>query len=169
MKQVDYLDAMREATARMQDGGVFLSIGGERPNVLTIGWGAVGYYWRRPVFTAVLRPQRHSYPLLMKEGKFTVSVPTTDPLRAQLAFCGTKSGADMDKFAGAGLAAGKAVSFDAPIVAQCGLHFECVVKLVQEMTPDRMNEEVYNSCYPAGDMHTMFFGEIVNCYRTDEI
>ena len=167
MKQISYLEAMALTTERMSDGGVFLSIGGETPNTLTIGWGAVGYYWRRPVFTAVIRPQRFSYAPLLKEGKFTVSVPTKNPLKKELAFCGTKSGRDVDKFDGHGITMGKAQMFDAPIVNECGIHFECVVKLVQDMTPDRMDKEVIDSAYPAGDMHTMFFGEIVACYTTD--
>lgn len=168
MQTVSYLDALRETTERMADGGVFLSVGGAKPNTLTIGWGSVGFYWNRPVFTAVVRPQRHSYKLLLDQGEFTVSVPTHDPLLEQLAFCGSASGADVDKFSGHGITAARAIRVGAPIIKECGLHFECVVRLLQDMTPDRMEGGVLESCYPARDMHTMFFGEIVNCYRTDE-
>lgn len=168
MREISYLDAMREATERMQHGGAFLSVGGESPNVLTIGWGSVGYYWKKPVFTAVIRPQRHTYELLKRQGCFTVSIPTGDSLKPQLAFCGSASGANVDKFAGHGISAAPARTMDAPIVKECGLHFECVVRLVQDMTPDQMDADVLESCYPARDMHTMFFGEIVACYRTDD-
>ena len=168
MREISYLDAIKEATDHLQHGGVFLSVGGDKPNVLTIGWGSVGYYWRKPVFTAILRPQRYSYPLLKQLGTFTVSVPTTNPLKEQLAFCGTVSGADVDKFQGHGITAVPGQVINAPIIKECGLHFECVVKLVQDMTPDRMDEAVLEQCYPARDMHTMFFAEIVACYRTDE-
>lgn len=167
MREISYLDALRETTERMANGGVFLTVGGSAPNTMTIGWGAVGFYWRKPVFTVVVRPQRHTYDILKREGAFTVSVPTADPLKAQLGFAGTKSGADVTKFDGHGLTAIPAQVVDAPIVKECGLHFECVVKLIQDMTPDKMDAEVLDSCYPARDMHTMFFGEIVACYRTD--
>ncbi len=167
MRTINYLDAMSETTERMAKGGVFLTVGGDVPNTMTIGWGAVGFYWRKPVFTVVVRPQRHTYELLKRAGKFTVSVPTGDPLAAQLAFAGTKSGADVNKFEGHGLTAVPAQVVDAPIVKECGLHFECVVKLTQDMTPDQMEKDVLDACYPARDMHTLFFGEIVACYRTD--
>ncbi len=168
MREISYLDALRETTERLANGGIFLTVGGEVPNTMTIGWGAVGFYWRKPMFTVVVRPQRHTYEMLKRAGKFTVSVPTADPLSAQLGFAGSKSGADVNKFDGHGLTAVPAQVVDAPIVKECGLHFECVVRLVQDMTPDQMDQGVYDTCYPAGDMHTMFFGEIVACYRTDE-
>jgi hypothetical protein len=39
---------------------------------------------------------------------------------------------------------------------------------VQDMTGDQMNALMHDKCYPADDYHTMFFGEIVECYRTDD-
>ena len=168
MRDISHLDAMKETIDHMSNGGVFLSVGGEAPNTLTIGWGSIGYYWRMPVFTAVVRPQRHTYPILKSLGQFTVSVPTTNPLKAELAFCGTKSGSEFNKFEGHGITAIPGKLVDAPIVAECGLHFECVVKLMQDMTPDQMDKAVLEFGYPQRDMHTMFFAEIVACYRTDE-
>ena len=80
---------------------------------------------------------------------------------------GTASGRDVDKFSGHGLTAIPALKVDAPIVAECGLHFECQVRLTQEMTADRMDPSVLRTAYPQGDLHTMFFGEILACYETD--
>ncbi|MDL2205743.1 flavin reductase family protein [Eubacteriales bacterium OttesenSCG-928-N13] len=168
MKQISYLDAMALTTERMSNGGVFLSVGGDVPNTMTIGWGAVGYYWKKPVFTVVVRPSRHTYPVLNERKCFTVSVPTGDPLKQQLGFTGTKSGSELNKFDGHGLTAVPAQQVDAPIVKECGLHFECVVRLVQDMTTDQMDPQVEQSAYPTGDLHRMYFGEIVACYRTDE-
>ena len=34
------------------------------------------------------------------------------------------------------------------------------------MTGDRMDAAVIARCYPARDFHTIFFGEILDCYRT---
>ncbi len=168
MKQISYLEAMALATDRMSHGGAFLTVGGSAPNTMTIGWGAVGFYWARPVLTVVVRPSRHTHALLEAQGSFTVSVPTADPLKQQLAFAGTASGRDVNKFDGHGLTAVPAQAVDAPIVRECGLHFECVLRLAQDMTPDRMDEGVQKAAYPKGDLHTLFFGEIVACYRTDE-
>lgn len=168
MKQIPYLEAMALATERMSNGGVFLTVGGDAPNTMTIGWGAIGYYWKRPVFNALVRPSRHTYDILNREMCFTVSVPTQDSMKRQLGFAGTTSGRDVNKFEGHGLSAAPAQHVSAPIVKECGLHFECVVRLVQDMTLDRMDPDVQRMGYPNGDLHTMYFGEIVACYRTDE-
>lgn len=167
MREVVYTDGMALATQRMSHGGVFLTVGGEVPNTMTIGWGSIGFFWNRPVFVAVVRPSRHTYGMLMKAAEFTVSVPMARDLKAELAFAGSASGRDVDKFSGHGLTAVPAQKIDAPIVAECGLHYECKVRLVQMMTADRMDPGVLRLAYPNGDLHAMFFGEILTCYETE--
>lgn len=167
MKKIHYLEGMAEAVERMAHGGVFLNVGGEQPNTMTIGWGWIGYCWRKPVFAVVVRPQRHTYGLIQRSGEFTVSVPTGAPLREELAFAGTKSGRDVNKFDGHGLTAVPALQVSAPIIGECGLHFECRTLLTQDMTGDRMDPRVIAAAYPDRDFHTIFFGEILECYRTD--
>lgn len=168
MQEVNYMDIMGEVTEKLSHRGVFLNVAGETPNTMTIGWGWIGHCWNKPVFVAVVRPQRHTYDLLKQAGEFTVSVPTEKPLKAELAFAGTKSGRDFNKFEGHGLTAAKAQKVGAPIVAECGLHIECRTVLVQDMTDEQMSKSIMQSCYPEKDYHTMFFGEIVACYRTDK-
>jgi len=165
---IPYTEALEATLSRMANGGVFLNVAGAKPNTMTIGWGWIGYSWVKPVFVTVVRPQRHTYPLLVSAGEFTVSVPTINPLREQLAMAGSLSGAQIDKFDGRGITAAKATRVAAPIVAECGLHFECKVLLTQDMTPDRMDERVLRTAYPARDMHTLFFGEILACYYSFE-
>lgn len=168
MKKVNYLDIMGELTEKMSGSGVFLNVGGETPNTMTIGWGWIGYCWKKPVFAAVVRPQRHTYELLKQAGEFTVSIPTSNGLKKELAFAGTKSGRDVNKFDGHGLTPAPAQKVSAPIIAECGLHIECRTMLLQDMTGDRMDASVADRCYPERDFHTIFFGEIVDCYRTDD-
>lgn len=167
MKEISYLNAIETTTEHLQHGGVFLSVGGEAPNTMTIGWGSVGCIWNRPVFMVLVRAQRHTYDLLRAAGEFTISVPTKNPLKQELAFAGTQSGRDFDKFTGHGISAAPAQLVNAPIVRECGLHFECRTLLTQDMTPDRMDPSIIQYTYRAGDFHTMFFGEILRCYSTD--
>lgn len=167
MKEILYTDAMALATRRLTRGGVFLSVGGPTPNTMTIGWASIGFFWNRPVLLAVVRPSRHTHGLLLNAGTFTVSVPVSQDLKAELAFAGSVSGRDVDKFSGHGLTAAPAQKVDAPIIRECGLHFECRVCLVQPMTDERMSPEVIRTAYPGGDLHTMFFGEILACYETE--
>ena len=168
MKEVNCQDAMALVADKLAHGGIFLTVDGEKANTMTIGWGAVGICWGKPVFTVYVRPQRHTYGLLKAAGEFTVSVPTTRPLRQELAYAGTASGRDEDKFSGHGLTVAPAQKVGAPIVRECGLHFECKVKLVQDMTPEQMDEAIAAKVYPGNDFHTIFMGEIVACYSTDE-
>jgi flavin reductase (DIM6/NTAB) family NADH-FMN oxidoreductase RutF len=168
MKEINYLDALRIANEKLAGNGVFLTVGGEKPNTMTIGWASIGYMWRKPVFTALVRPQRHTFEMIKKAGCFTVSVPTTNELKKELLFAGTKSGRDYDKFDGHGLTAAAAQEVDAPIVKECGLHFECRTLLTDTMPGEQMDAGVLDRCYPARDFHDMFFGEIVACYATDE-
>ena len=123
---------------------------------------------RLSVVIALGRTQRHSYDLLRRAGEFTVSVPTKNPLRGELLFAGTKSGRDVNKFDGHGITAIPAQAVHAPIVGECGLHFECRTLLTQDMTADQMDPALRDGVYRAGDFHTMFFGEILRCYTTDE-
>jgi len=168
MKEINYLDALRITNEKLAGNGVFLTVGGEKPNTMTIGWASIGYMWKKPVFTVLVRPQRHTFEMIQAADSFTVSVPTKNDLKKELIFAGTKSGRDYDKFDGHGITAVPAQAVDAPIVGECGLHFECRKLLTQDMTPDRMDPELVNGIYAPGDFHTMFFGEIVRCYTTDE-
>lgn len=168
MKELNYFEQVNLITERLANGGVFLSVAGERPNTMTIGWGAASYIWKRPVFIALVRPQRYTHDLLESARTFTVSVPTLKPLREELAFAGTRSGRDVNKFEGHGLTAAPALKVPAPIVAECGLHLECRVMLRQNMTGERMSREIIDYTYRTGDFHEMYFGEVLACYGTDE-
>ena len=168
MKNLTLLEAISPATEALMKGRALLTVGGEKPNTMTIGWGFIGYTWNKPVFMVVVRKQRHTHDILLNEGEFTVSMALDDSLKEQFAYAGTKSGKDEDKFTGHGLTAVPARKVSAPIVKECTLHFEMKTKLVQEMTEGNMDEDVMNRCYPLKDYHTMVFGEIVDIYTTEE-
>ena len=120
------------------------------------------------MFIAAVRPQRYTYDLIKKAGCFTVSVPTDNELKAELIMAGTKSGRDINKFEGHGITAVPAQKVDAPIVKECGLHFECKTVMNGFMMGDTMDQEIKDRCYPQNDLHELFFGEIVACYATDD-
>lgn len=168
MKNLSYIESIEFATDALSKGRAFLTSGKDAPNTMTIGWGSIGYMWNRPVFIAVVRPQRHTHGIMLKESEFTVSIPTKNDLSAALAFAGTASGRDGNKFEGHGITASPSQHVSCPIIKECGLHFECKTRLIQDMTGDRMDESVIARSYPARDFHTIFIGEIVSCYTTDE-
>ena len=79
MKQIDYTQLHPELFGKMTRQGAFLTTkgAGGRLNTMTIGWGSVGYYWRRPVFTCVVRQSRFTDRQLKENPVFTVSDPRT--------------------------------------------------------------------------------------------
>ena len=168
MKKLTLPEAIGPAVDALIKGRALLTVGGETPNTMTIGWGYIGYSWNKPVFTVLVRPQRHTHDLLLKEGAFTVSMALDDRMKKAFLFAGTESGRDVNKFDGHGITAVPAGNVNAPIIKECTLHFECKTRLVQPMTEENMDSGILNKVYPTRDLHTMVFGEIVDCYYTDE-
>lgn len=169
MKELNYNDIIGVINEKLADGGVFFNVAGDdKPNTMTIGWAYMGTSWRKKIFIAMVRPQRHSFGLIEKTGEFTVSIPTRNPLRAELGFAGTASGNDLNKFEGHGLTAAPAQKVGAPIVAECGLHIECRVVNKQYLLGDELEPAVLDRSYPDKDFHMLYFGEVVACYSTDE-
>ena len=168
MLKLNYLEAMGQATERMSKGGVLLTVAGDTPNTMTIGWGAIGFSWNKPMMMVMVRPSRHTFGLLNKAGRFSVSVPRAGDLKEELMFAGTESGRTVDKFQGHGLTCAPGLTDGIKIVAECPLHIECVVRHVQDMTGDLLDENVRLRAYPKGDLHRLYFGEIMECYRTDQ-
>ncbi len=167
MRDVPVTEVANLITEKMANGGVFVCVAdGKTQNVLTVGWGGVNTFFGAPCFLAPVRLSRHSHGILLKNGSFTVSVPLHD-MRKQLNFAGTKSGRDVDKFAGHGLTAAPAQAVNAPIVRECELQLECEGLGYVEQKAETLNPEIRDRIYADGDMHTFFLGRIVRCYYTD--
>lgn len=144
--------------------GIFLCVGGDAPNVMTIGWGSLAYYWQRPVFVAPLRPQRHTYGILEREKAFTVCVPFPGAMAREIAQAGILSGRDGDKFRAIGLTTRKGRMIDAPVIEGCALYLECRVLAKNAFDRKDTDPSIVNYTYSAGDFHTLYYGEIVGAY-----
>ena len=167
MREISIPEAAALVAEKISGAGVFLcSSDGARQNVMTIGWGGVNTFYAFGCFIAPVRTSRYTYDLMMKNGSFTVSVPLHD-MRKELGFTGSKSGRDVNKFEGHGLTAAPAQAVNVPIVQECELQIECVPFARSELLPQNMTDEVLNRWYPDRDMHTLFMGKIVKCYRLD--
>ena len=105
--------------AKALDPGVLLTTRAKgRANTMTIGWGAIGVEWGRPVFVAFVRTHRFTHELLEESGEFTVNVPVGSFDKGILGLCGTRTGRSCDKFALAGLTAVPGQTVAAPAIAQ---------------------------------------------------
>lgn len=167
MQHISYTDMIQPAIQQLAQGRALLTVGGDKPNTMTIAWGSIGYCWNRPVFTVYVRPQRHTHDILQTQGRFTVSISLNNEPTDIFRFAGNTSGKDIDKFDGHGITAAAGQKIDCPVIGECQLHFECILRAAAPMTGEAMHEETRRRVYPEADYHTIYMGEIVDCYRTD--
>ena len=132
----------------------------EKPNVMTIGWGLMGRLWGKDVFMVAVRPSRYTFGLIEERGEFTVNVPAKG-MEKTVAFCGSRSGRDVDKFKGCDITASKSEHIGTPIVEECPINYECRVIYKERLVPGRVPEKDKKEWYPNGDFHTIYFGEIL--------
>lgn len=164
MKQLDFMAVADQAMARIRKGA-FLTVKADgQLNTMTIGWAMLGVVWSSPMMMVAVRDSRHTFGIIEKAGDFTVSVPG-DKMKKEIAFCGTKSGRDYDKFKECGLEAGSALKTVSPIIQVPGIHFECRIVYKSAMDPGFLDADYNTELYPEKDFHTLYFGEIVECYE----
>ncbi len=164
MKELNYMAVADSAMEQIQKGA-FLTVASQTGrNTMTIGWATIGFVWRKPVFMVAVRPTRYTFDIIEKASDFSVSVPTGDMSR-ELAFCGSRSGRDLDKFQECGLKTAAAQSVSSPVIDIPAIHYECSITYKQAMNSAHLTED-YKKLYPNSDYHTLYFGEIVACYQT---
>mgnify|MGYP000856952671 CR=1 FL=1 len=147
--------------------GALLVTGLDRPNAMTIGWAMASVMWGKSVFVAPVRRSRYSHELLEAHGEFTVFVPSGD-MKKTIAVCGSKSGRDTDKIAACGLTLEPSSAVRVPHIKAPGLVLECRVIYKTDFVEEVLNSEVRGKWYSggnAGDLHTLYFGEILAQYE----
>lgn len=164
IKTVKYNEFLPQAMNQLPAGAFLTVQSPEGLNTMTIGWGTVGYIWRRPIFTVAVRYSRYTYELLRNTNEFTVSFPLETDMKKELAVCGTKSARDIDKFKECRLIAQPGQVVSTPVIGQCDLHYECRIVHRQAMDPGLLDSGVDSSCYQDREYHTLYYGEIVATY-----
>ena len=162
-KSIDYNEQAARGLEILSRGALLTSAHNGKINAMTIGWGSIGFAWKRPVFMAMIRTSRFSHELVEASGEFTISIPFSD-IKQQLGICGSRSGRDIDKIAVTGLKLLPGEETQTPVINTPGLHYECKVVHKQQMTAENTDEPVKSNWYASGDFHTLYFGEIVASY-----
>ncbi|MGI6028030.1 MAG: flavin reductase family protein [Candidatus Heteroscillospira sp.] len=128
-------------------------------NTMTVSWGGLGIIWNKPVATVYVRPQRYTYEFMENSDYFTLSAYPEDMHKA-LAFCGAKSGRDVDKV--------KECSLH-PAVEEGGVYFQgaklvlvCRKLYYQDIAPQNFLDASIEKNYANNDYHRMYIGEIVS-------
>lgn len=120
-----------------------------KKNVITLAWA--GTVCSEPPMIAIgVRPSRYSYSLIKETGEFVVNIATKSEVAA-VDLCGVLSGRDSDKFLRASLTPERAQKVKAPLIKECPVNIECVVR----------------HSYMAGS-HEVFIGEVVAVHVDSE-
>jgi len=130
---------------------------------MVIGWGSIGIIWGRAIFTAFVRPSRHTYSLMEATEDFTVNVMSPE-FKQAVSFWGKASGRDQDKWAKTGLLPTPSRHLRSPIVEQGILHFECRTVHRHDLVPANLAPEIGHAFYASGDHHKVYYGQILACY-----
>jgi flavin reductase (DIM6/NTAB) family NADH-FMN oxidoreductase RutF len=166
MKDVDYMNAAEDSVSLIKKGAFLTVKSGNALNTMTIGWATFGVVWSKPIMMVAVRSTRHTFGIIESATDFTVTVPAGD-MRKETAFCGTKSGRDVDKFKMCNLEIIGSRKVASPIIKTPGRHYECKIIYKSAMDPAYLDKDYAASLYPQKDYHTLYFGEILACYETD--
>jgi flavin reductase (DIM6/NTAB) family NADH-FMN oxidoreductase RutF len=131
-------------------------------NMMTIGWGYFGTMWNKPVFGAVVRPNRHTYGYLEKNDLFTVSF-FKEEYRDKLQFCGTKSGRDVNKAFETGLK--PATKEGAVFFEQADTILVCKKISFLDFKPENFLDPAIIDNYPEKQFHRLYIGEVLKILK----
>lgn len=112
---------------------VLVSVGDspETWNMLTVAWtGTV--CTNPPMLSISVRPERASYPEIVRTMEFTVNL-TTEEMAWATDFCGVRSGRATDKWAATGLTPLRGEAVSSPTIEQSPLSIECRVKEIMHL------------------------------------
>ncbi len=152
------MDWMKDTAGQLRKGA-FLMVNG---NPMTIGWGQFGVLWGKPTFSVYVRFSRYTHDLLDNSDTFTVSVPYPGTMTEALAFCGTRSGRDIDKMSELHASLFPARFGGQSGYAGCRFHIECRILFRTDLDEHLLEDPALLSRYYAdGDPHTMLVGEIL--------
>ena len=166
MKDVDYMHVAEDSINKIKEGA-FLTVKYETSlNTMTIGWASFGYVWKKPIMMVTVRSTRHTFGIIEAANDFTVTVPTGD-MHKEIAYCGSKSGRDVDKYKMCSLDTINSRHVTSPVIKARGRHYECRIFYKSSMDPAHLDKGCDSSIYPKKDYHTLYFGEIMACYETD--
>ncbi len=120
-----------------------------KPNIITLGWNMPTSF-NPPMVAISVGLTRYSHKLISESREFVLAFPSED-MKDALIFCGTHSGREVDKFKETGLTPVKAKYVKPPLIGEATVNMECrVVGSIR-----------------TGD-HTIFVGEILTAYVSDE-
>lgn len=138
-------------------------------NELTVSWGALGDAWwdNMPIAIIFVSATRYTQKYLEASDTFSINIFPKEYKRA-LAYIGSHSGRDEDKIAATGLK----VEFTdnvTPIFPESRLIIECKKVYSHNLDKSKFSESLIGNYsqkkFQGVIPHTVYFGEIINCWE----
>lgn len=166
-KEIKYMDVIEETIDALKEGKVLVcSVDkNNRPNLMAIGWGAIGVVWGEPIFFVFIRPSRYTFNLIEETEDFSVNV-FDDKYKEIVNWCGSVSGREYDKFKKTKLTPLKSKYINSPIVEESKISFECKVIGKLDVKPEMIDKDIKERMYKSGDYHRVYLGKILVCYKS---
>lgn len=136
-------------------------------NCMTASWGGLGELWGKPVAFLFIRPQRYTHEFTEAGEHYTLTW-FDEQYRECLAFCGAKSGRELDKAKECGLTA--VTDGDGMVYYAEAKRVMKLKKLyVSEISPEKTTApDLFQFHYPTHDYHTMYICEILEILEKAE-
>jgi len=163
MKEIDYKELNFNPMTMIGKNWVLITAGDEATgyNTMTASWGHIGAIWGHSDPTAVvyIRPQRYTKQFVDRADCFTISVLNSEKYRKELAWLGTYSGRDYDKFRETGLT--PLFTDGTTAVAESDIVFVCR-KLYQAplLEENFIDKSIVEEDYSKRDFHDMYIAKI---------
>ena len=119
-------------------------------NIITIAWAGT-VCSDPPMCSISVRPERHSYDIIKKEGAFVINL-VDKKLTPFADWCGVRSGRKYNKFLETGLTPVRATQVNAPMIGEAPVNLECKVTQI----------------IPLGS-HDMFLAEVVAVHVNERL
>lgn len=157
-KEIAFTDVKENVVDLLNNQWGLVTAGNENGlNTMTVSWGAVGELWGMDMATIYIRPQRHTVKFLEEQEYFTLTFYPHD-MHSVLAYCGSKSGRDVDKVKENNLTP---VFDKAPYFEEAKLVLVCRKVAKGNFAPEQMiDKTIIDKQYPANDYHYIYYGAI---------
>ncbi len=136
-------------------------------NAMTVSWGSMGVFWRRPFVQVGVRPQRFTYEFMENIHEFSICAFPPE-LKKSLNFLGTHSGREGEKIVRSGLHPLAAKRIAPPVFMEAELIIECRKMYWEDVKPSNFFDPDIDKDYPGQDYHRLYWGEIVYIEGTDK-
>ena len=179
MQKIDIIEYLPTVMNELKKGILVNTNNNGKINSMTISWGQIGIEWGKMFFTTYIRHGRFTHKQIEETKEFTVSIPIkrTPEISKAIGYIGSRTGKEIDKLSDCNLTAVKGIKVNSPAIKELPLTIECRVIYKQEQEAENIPCEIMKSCYPQDvpsispmankDMHTVYYGEIINTYIID--